>query len=109
MQRRGLCQIPQRVAAGVAVSSRIRHLADAHAIEHNPHHAPIAHLLIAHLVDPLVSASAASIRSVNWSLNRSGTNPFMRLETCPCLFKTIVVGICDTPSTLVSPSSKNTR
>ena len=41
-------------------------------------------------------------------MNWSGANPFMRLEICPCLFNTIVVGICDTPSTLVNPSSKYT-
>src|SRR5580704_5998800 len=90
--------IAQSVAALVAVGFRVRHFADADAIEYDPDDAAEAH--------GWVSASAASILSINMATNSSGRNPFMRLETFPCLFSSSVVGIWETCSSRVKPSSK---
>src|SRR5579871_2662475 len=90
--------IAQSIATLVAVGSRVGHLTDADAIEHDPDDPAEAH--------GWVSASAASIRSINIATNSSGRNPFIRLETFPCLFSSRVVGIWDTCSSRVRPSSK---
>jgi hypothetical protein len=84
MQRALTSDIAERIAARVSILGRVRHFADADAIENNPDDALESHG---------VSVSAFWMRSESCSTNRSGKNPFMRLAMRPCLSNTIVVGI----------------
>jgi hypothetical protein len=52
-----------------------------------------------------IAYNAASMRSFSWETNVSGRNPFIRLDTWPCLSRITVVGIPVTWSRRAKPSS----
>src|SRR5262249_28115393 len=98
--------VSERIATRrVAVGRRVRHGANTDAVQHDPGDAPErAHLLLACTAD--FSPSASRMRSVSMSTKRSGIKPAMRLKTTPCLSRISVVGIDETCSNWLSPSSK---
>ncbi len=84
VQRPLLRDVAERVAALVAVGRRVRHLAYAHAIEHDPDDSRERHYLA---ISPCLMvgalASALRMRAVSCSTNVSGRKPSMRLTMRP--------------------------
>ena len=109
-QRAFTGDVAQRVAAHVAVCRRVRHRADADAVQHDPGNAaepPAGHCFSGPASGGPTGAPRASfMRSDNMSTKRSGTYPTIRLTMSPFLPKIIVVGILETCSSAERPSSK---
>ena len=104
MQRTLARDIAQRVAALVAIGRRIRHLADADAIEHDPDDAAEAH------AESLLDFGRARDRSARSTAPRTGPGEIRSCGSKPChaCSSRSVVGICETCSSRVRPSSKYT-